>query len=259
MVSVTETCLSYGFGLKFRLNNDGLTPMNLKFVFVLIISLFIISCVTVTENTEEDSEDPFEFATGGISDRSIEEGVIDIRDRDVSTSTPDWVAPPRPSDAAQEYPDFRVSNDLVGYFDITQECNPNVIRTPQAHIEWIPSPEVQSNMRLDVTHYGVRTGFAPNGFVSLDLSRDSTTRFTNVHSQDPEYLLNTTFPDLSVMWFDVPENQRAVGNLIIVEGLDAGINYTWRLVGSVNGRTFATPSQTTQIQVCVADLKKSRE
>ena len=41
--------------------------MNLKFLLLLITSLFIISCVSVTENTEEDSEDPFELATGGRS------------------------------------------------------------------------------------------------------------------------------------------------------------------------------------------------
>ncbi|MQG22315.1 MAG: hypothetical protein FI688_02450, partial [SAR202 cluster bacterium] len=75
--------------------------MNLKFLLLLITSLFIISCVSVTENTEEDSEDPFELATGDISDRSIGDGLIGIRDRDISTSTrgmSDWVAPPRPSD-----------------------------------------------------------------------------------------------------------------------------------------------------------------
>ena len=86
--------------------------MNLKFLLLLITSLFIISCVSVTENTEEDSEDPFELATGDISDRSIGDGLIGIRDRDISTSTrgmSDWVAPPRPSDEVQEYPDFNLS------------------------------------------------------------------------------------------------------------------------------------------------------
>ena len=232
--------------------------MNLKFLLLLITSLFIISCVSVTENTEEDSEDPFELATGDISDRSIGDGLISIRDRDISTSTKgmsDWVAPPRPSDEVQEYPDFNVSNDLVENLNIIQTCNPNVIRTPQANISWVSNSMTPSQMRLDVTHYGSRIGFIPKSFVSLDISRNSRAVFESIHLDDPDLLRNSTLPNLDVTWFDVSENEESVRNLIIVEGIEAGINYRWRLVGPIDGRVVATPSQMITATVCVADLK----
>lgn len=236
--------------------------MKLNFLLLLIMSLFIISCLADTENTEETVEDPFDLATGEVSDRDVERAVIDRDDRvDMEISTnerkSDWIAPPRPSDGAQEYSDFRVSTDLVEYFDVSQDCNPNIIRTPQVYINWTRSSLTSPVMRLDVTHYGTRTGFAPNAFVSLDISPGSNTPFINVYSQDEELDRNSTLPDLYLTWFDVPESrgtERRSDNLIIVEGLEAGINYTWRLVGSLNGRTVATPSQTTQTNVCVADV-----
>ena len=49
-----------------QLINQWFYTMNLKFAFVLIISTFIISCATVTENAEETAENPFGFATGDI-------------------------------------------------------------------------------------------------------------------------------------------------------------------------------------------------
>ena len=255
-----ETCLSYGFELKCRLIKDGLTRMNLKFVFVLIISLFIISCVTVTENTEEDSGDPFELATGDISDRAVAKGIIDRADISASIDErkSDWVAPPRPSDAAQEYPDFRVSTDLVEYFNIIQTCNPNIIRTPQANITWRSSSVTPDQMRLDVTHYGTRRGFLPGGFASLGISRDSSAIFENVYLKDQDLIRNSTLPDLYVTWFDVSENvnsAKTTDNLIMVEGLEAGVNYRWRLVAQLDGQVVATPSQMITANVCVADLK----
>tara|TARA_Y100000996_G_scaffold383596_1_gene339669 strand:- start:752 stop:1456 length:705 start_codon:yes stop_codon:yes gene_type:complete len=232
--------------------------MNLKFLLLLITSLFIISCVSVTENNEGDTEDPFELATGDISDRSIGDGIIGIRDRDISTSTrgmSDWVAPPRPSDAVQEYPDFMVSNDLVENLNIIQTCNPNLIRTPQANISWVPNSLTPSQMRLDVTHYGSRIGFIPKAFVSLDISRNSRAVFESIHLDNQELLRNSTLPNLNVTWFDVDENEESVRNLIVVEGIESGINYRWRLVGSIDGRVVATPSQMITAKVCVADLK----
>jgi len=236
--------------------------MNFKFVFVLIISLFIISCVTVTENTEEDSGDPFEFATGDISDRAVERGITDIDRVDISTSTDerksDWVDPPRPSDGAQEYYDFRVSTDLVEYFNIIQTCNPNIIRTPLANITWGSSSVTPDQMRLDVTHYGTRRGFIPGGFASLGISRDSSAIFENVYLKDQDLIRNSTLPDLYVTWFDVSENvnsAKTTDNLIMIEGLKAGVNYRWRLVGSLDGQVVATPSQMITANVCVADLK----
>lgn len=230
--------------------------MNLKFLLLLIASLFIISCISV-ENTE-NTEDPFELSTGDISDRSIGEGILDIGDREISTSTIDWIQPPRPSDGYQEYSDFRVSTELVGNFNVIQTCNQNIIRTPQANISWVSNSLTPDQMRLDVTHYGTRRGFVPNGYTSVDISRDSLNVFKNPNSGDEELDRNSTLPDLYVIWSDLFANEnlgQSNSNLIKVEGLEAGVNYRWRLVGLIDGQVVATPSQMMTASVCVADLK----
>ena len=231
--------------------------MNLKFIFVLIISMVIISCVTVTENAEETAEDPFEFTTGDIVVSDIE--TEDIR---VYHITKDKLDPrsetpmvPRFTEPMEEYLDYQIFDELVQDFYAVTDCDQNVIRTPVANLTWASSSATPKNLRLDVTHYG-SLGFNRNSYLSLDVSQSQEIlRFTNIYSEDEEIMSNSTLPDLSVLEFNSDESITE----LTVSGLEPGIVYKWRLLGYVGDEIFATPSRRLIGKTCIADLFEEEE
>lgn len=231
--------------------------MNLKFLSLLIMSLFIISCLTDTENTEETAENPFGFATGDIvvSDIQTEDIRVDNITNDTSDSRSETPVPPKFTEPIQEYLDYQVFDGLVQDFYAVTDCDQDVIRTPVANLTWVPSSLTPENLRLDVTHYG-SLGFSRNSYLSLDVSQSQEIlRFTNIYSADEEFITNTTLPDLSVLEFNSDESITE----LTVSGLDPGIIYKWRLVGYVRDEIFATPSRRLIGKTCIADLIEEEE
>ena len=238
--------------------------MNLKFLSLLIMSLFIISCATVTENDEETAGNPFEFATGDIvvSDIQTEDIRVDNITNDKPDSTNDkldsrseTLVLPKFTEPIQEYLDYQVFDGLVQDFYAVTDCDQNVIRTPVANLTWASSSLTPENLRLDVTHYG-SLGFSRNSYLSLDVSQSQEIlRFTNIYSADEEFITNTTLPDLSVLEFNSDESITE----LTVSGLEPGIIYKWRLVGYVRDEIFATPSRRLIGKTCIADLIEEEE
>ncbi len=231
--------------------------MNLKFLSLLIMSLFIISCLADTENTEETAGNPFGFATGDIvvSDIQTEDIRVDNITNDTSDSRSETPVAPKFTEPIQEYLDYQVFDGLVQDFYAVTDCDQDVIRTPVANLTWVPSSLTPENLRLDVTHYG-SLGFSRNSYLSLDVSQSQEIlRFTNIYSADEEFITNTTLPDLSVLEFNSDESITE----LTVSGLDPGIIYKWRLVGYVGDEIFATPSRRLIGKTCIADLIEEEE
>jgi hypothetical protein len=146
-------------------------------------------------------------------------------------------------------------------------CSDTKLRTSNARIRWsIPKAGLEvsgltsfvgANQTLEATVY--KNGFEKGLLVSVPISRVTPDRPVAA-------LLQEKTPKLRAFQFSliaVEEPKAALTQeggsemAAVVEGLEPGVNYTWRIaINGPSGRTFSAPA-TSQARVCPADMVPS--
>jgi len=129
-------------------------------------------------------------------------------------------------------------------------CSPTKIRTPIARISWEGSEETLQGQRLDVTVY--KDGFSRGVYASLSSVRPSE-RFVIPRA---EKALAYRPPGLDLVVSNVETSRQTRRPAVVVEGLQPGLNYFWRIVAETKGLSVSSEVVRQQAPVCPADLRE---
>lgn len=160
---------------------------------------------------------------------------------------------------AQQVP--RVESSLTVTVDVF--CSDTKLRTSNARIRWsMPRAALEASglvnlaaakQSLEATVY--RDGFEKGLLVSLPISQATPDRPVAALVQEKQ-------PKLRAFQFSLINIEQPKGALAaqggemgaVVEGLEPGVNYTWRIaIDTASGR-IVSPSVTSQAMVCPADM-----
>jgi hypothetical protein len=141
-------------------------------------------------------------------------------------------------------------------------CSPTKLRTSNARIHWRVSGDVLAAARinslstarqsLQATVYN--QGFEKGLFVSIPLTQATPDRPVAVRA--PEKLSKLRAFQFSLIQVDQPKAAAENSNEMaaVVEGLEPGVEYTWRIAIEADSGPLVSSPATTQAVVCPADM-----
>jgi hypothetical protein len=154
---------------------------------------------------------------------------------------------------------FRQQTTASPAFECRVYCSDEQLRTPVAELSWRSSEARMGETQIEVTVY--KDGFKKGLYATLDSSKGSRS-FQSQKSRVAQDLI----PGLSqLVVVDTsnladpsnPSNLRVRSGMVAVriEGLEPGLNYTWRVVSKASGRQVTGVTATCQAPVCPADMQ----
>jgi hypothetical protein len=161
--------------------------------------------------------------------------------------------------APQEVP--RVEPSLTVTVEVF--CSETKLRTSNARIRWsMPREGLEASglasfaaakQSLEATVY--KDGFEKGLLVSVPISRATPDRPVAVQVQEKQPKLRAF--QFSLIDIEQPKAALAAEGAemgAVVEGLEPGVNYTWRIAIDTPSRRIVSPSATSQAMVCPADI-----
>jgi hypothetical protein len=152
-------------------------------------------------------------------------------------------------------------------------CSETKLRTANARIRWklVPGPALdaakaanlsRAEQRLETTVY--KNGFAKDLYVSLPVSQAGYERAVPSSALAKQGQGTLRAYQIRIVDIERPKSTElfAAGSeetLAVVENLEPGMNYTWRLVIQTDADQVASPTVTCQAPVCPADMVRERE
>jgi hypothetical protein len=141
-------------------------------------------------------------------------------------------------------------------------CSPTKLRTSNARIHWSVSSETMAAARIGTLATARQTleatvyheGFEKGLFVSVPVAQATPDR--PLAARAPEKVSKLRAYQFSLIQVDQPKAAAATGNEMtaVVEGLEPGVDYTWRIaIETDSGRLLSAPT-TTQAVICPADM-----
>ena len=155
-------------------------------------------------------------------------------------------------DAGLDVPVVEQAEPRVSDLSVEVGCAEDDPRTGFADIGWSARPDLLERQRLDVTIY--KDGFERGYFVVLPLGR---TDDGFLHARPGQEMQEQPYGRaLRLRVTDVgrPERQAAVS--VRVEGLDAGLEYFWRVLTRTETGWVPSPIVRRSAPTCVADYQR---
>jgi hypothetical protein len=152
-------------------------------------------------------------------------------------------------------------------------CSETKLRTANARIRWklVPGPALDAakarnlstaEQRLETTVY--KNGFDKDLYLSLPISQTGYERAVPSSSLAKQGQERLRAYQIRIVDVERPRSKElfatgAAETVAVVENLEPGMNYTWRLVIQTDADKVASPTVTCQAPVCPADMVRERE
>jgi hypothetical protein len=153
--------------------------------------------------------------------------------------------------------------------EVEPYCSETKLRTSNARIRWsMPKEALEAHkltalagakQSLEATVY--RDGFEKGLLVSIPLAQASPERPLAAQVQQKQPRVRAF--QFSVIGYEQPKEARAVEGggaemSAVVEGLEPGVNYTWRIAIETESGRIVSESTTSRAVVCPADMVPER-